>query len=143
MADYGIVLNVNTGSIPQTITAPDTIDNYCSFTGQVNDQTPENFNINVDNGDTLTWSGVSSSNPTTDTVPITEIDYDSGNHLFGNDDLRPATGATTITGTVTGATDPEVDYEEEYIIKFTDKKNGVLWGSYEIDPKITVSASNR
>ncbi len=139
MANHQIQLNVNTTAIPYPATTEQT-DANCSFQGQTNGVTNELFNVDVNNGDSVTWIGVSSSAPTTDTVSITEIDYESGTNVFGSNDLTPESGASTISGTVSNAHDADV---ETYTIKFAVYKNGVLHGNYQIDPKITVSASNR
>jgi hypothetical protein len=132
-----IILKVDTTNIAAPEDPPNNVDEWCSFEGQSNGVTNENFEISVKNTDTITWSGVSTTN-TADTVKITEIDYESGTNLFGTADLLPAAGASAITGTAVNGSNADV---ETYKIKFSVYNNGVLKSSdnssvYQIDPKI-------
>lgn len=138
---HSIILKVDTTDIPAPTEPHDAnnVDPWCSFEGQSAGVTNELFEIEAAIDDTITWSGVSTTN-TADTVKITEIDYEKGTNLFGTQDLYPATGASTITGTVVNGANADV---ETYIIKFEVYNNNVLKSSptssvYEIDPKIKV-----
>ncbi len=134
---HSIILQVDTNAIPIPPTTTALIDANCSFQGNSNGVTNENFVINVANNDTITWSGISVTNPATDTVVITEIDYEDGKNLFGNSDLQAPAGAATITGTIVNAQNNDA---ESYVIKFAVYNSGVLKGTYQIDPKISVRA---
>lgn len=135
MAAHTIILDVDTYYIPLQPTTPALIDAYCSFVGNTDGVTNENFQITVEDGDTITWSGRSSS-MSQDSVKITEIDYEEGIHLLGDSDLSAAPGASTITGTVINGTTAQV---ESYIIKFDVFNGGSFRGSYAIDPKIMIN----
>lgn len=134
MANHSIVLTVNTASIPASPTTKELIDANCSF-GQTSGSNEE-YNVNVVNTDTVTWSG--STSTANHVVYITHIDYESGTNLFGSTDLTPASVGESVVGTVQNAgTSKLVD---TYKILFDVFKNGALWGSYEIDPKITMTS---
>ena len=135
---HSIILKVNTSSIPAPTDPPNNVDAYCSFDGQTNGVSNENFEITVANGDTVTWSGIPDPANAADVVKITEIDYEDGTNLFGTADLYPATGANIITGTIANSSKTDV---ETYMIKFEVYNNNVLKSSgtssvYQIDPKI-------
>ena len=139
--NHAIVLKVNTSTRPAPTNPPGDIDSYCSFEGQTNGVTNENFEISVNNGDTITWSGIPSPANANDVVKITKIDYESGTNLFGTSDLTPTGNANTITGTVANAHSNDV---ETYKIEFEVYNNNVLRSSgtssvYQIDPKIRVN----
>lgn len=134
---HSIVLQVNTTSIPPSPTTTELIDANCSFQGNSNGVTNENFVIIAANNDTITWSGISITNPA-DTVVITEIDYEDGKNLFGNSDLQAPSGASTITGTIVNAQNNDA---ESYVIKFAVYNSGILRGTYQIDPKIQIRAT--
>ena len=139
--NHAIILKVNTSTIPAPTNPPGDIDDYCSFEGQTNGVTNENFEISVNNGDTITWSGIPSPANANDVVKITKIDYESGTNLFGTSDLTPTGNANTITGTVANAHSNDV---ETYKIEFQVFNNNVLKSSgtssvYQIDPKIRVN----
>jgi len=140
MANHTIVLHVNTSSIPASPTTAALIDANCSFGQNKTTTSNEAFNIDVVNNDTVTWYGVSSSN-TNDIVYVTEIDYESGQHLFGNHNLTPASVGVSIVGTVQNAGTEGLI--EQYKIKFSVFKHGSAPGpghEYEIDPKLTISS---
>lgn len=139
--NHAIILKVNTSTIPAPTNPPGDIDSYCSFEGQTNGVTNENFEISVNNGDTITWSGIPSPANANDVVKITKIDYESGTNLFGTADLTPTGNANTITGTVANAHSNDV---ETYKIEFQVFNNNVLRSSgtssvYQIDPRIRVN----
>ncbi len=136
--NHSIILKVNTTGIPAPENPPNNVDSYCSFVGQTNGVTNENFEISVANGDTVTWSGIPDPANASDVVKITEIDYEAGTNLFGTTDLKPIGGAATITGTIANNTTTDV---ETYIIKFEVYNNNILKSSggtsvYQIDPRI-------
>ena len=139
--NHAIILKVNTSTIPAPTNPPGDIDSYCSFEGQTNGVTNENFEITVNNGDTVTWSGIPSPANANDVVKITKIDYESGTNLFGSTDLTPTGNENTITGTVSNAHNNDV---ETYKIEFQVYNNNVLKSSgtsnvYQIDPRIRVN----
>lgn len=135
---HSIVLQVNTANIPPSPTTTELIDANCSFQGNSNGVSNENFVIIAANNDTITWSGISVTNPGVDTVVITDIDYEDGKNLFGNSDLQAASGAASITGTIVNAQNNDA---ESYVIKFAVYNSGVLRGNYQIDPKIQIRAT--
>lgn len=135
MASHLISLQVNTGSITAS-----TIDANCSFEGNTNGVSNENFVIIAANGDLITWSG-RSMDSVNDTVNITEIDYEDGTHLFGTDDLTPtAADPYRVSGTVINANNAD---SESYTIKFDVYNGTVKRGSYAIDPKIQINAGTK
>ena len=90
---HSIILKVNTSSIPAPTDPPNNVDAYCSFDGQTNGVSNENFEITVANGDTVTWSGIPDPANAADVVKITEIDYEDGTNLFGTADLSSGTSS--------------------------------------------------
>jgi hypothetical protein len=135
---HDIILQVNTTTIPAPTNPPGDIDSYCSFKGQTNGVTNENFEISVKNGDKVTWSGIPDPANAADVVKITKIDYEEGTNLFGNEDLTPKKDESTITGTISNGKKAQV---ETYKIEFQVYNNNVLRSSgssavYQIDPKI-------
>ena len=99
------------------------VDTYCNF-GQASG-TNENFTINVNAGDTITWVGV--ANPASVIVTVTQIVYEGNQNVLG--------GNGTINGNV-GHVLPTAGGENEiYKIFFTvSNQRGVL----HIDPRINV-----
>ena len=134
-SNHAIVLQVNTTNIPVPPTTQDLVDANCSFLGNSNGVTNENYEITAANNDTVTWSGVSVSNPV-DKVYITEIDYEDGKNLFGSSDLQAPSGQASITSTIVNAQNNDA---ESYVIKFAVYNNGIFRGNYQIDPKIRIN----
>ena len=135
MASHLISLQVNTQSI-----TPTTIDANCSFEGNTNGTTNENFVIIAADGDIITWSGRSMYS-VDDTVNITDIDYEDGTNLFGTVDLTPTPADPyRVSGTVANASNAD---SESYIIRFNVYNGTTLRGSYAIDPKIMINSGTR
>jgi hypothetical protein len=97
----------------------------------------EEFNISVNAGDTIIWKGVSSSNPETDVVNVTSINYHGGDNVFDSNVLNGNNETPEeVVGVVKTGTNGQV---EKYTIKFTVLNNGNRrGGTFQIDPKITV-----
>jgi hypothetical protein len=122
-----VTLNVNTGQIDNRNLAA-----TCNF-GQAEGITNEDFTIEVNVGDSITWVGVSSSSPGTDLVNITKIKHAKGKDIFGKD-LLPG-NKKNISGKVLTRATGEETYK--YEISFTVTNNGVKRnGTFHIDPKI-------
>lgn len=135
MASHLISLQVNTQSI-----TPTTIDANCSFEGNTNGVSNENFVIIAANGDLITWSG-RSMDSVDDTVNITGINYEEGTHLFGTDDLTPTSADPfRVSGTVINADNADT---ESYIITFDVYNGTTKRGSYAIDPKIMINSGTK
>lgn len=125
-----VTLNVNTGQIDNKNLAT-----TCNF-GQDQNISNENFTIEVNVGDSITWRGVSSTSPATDIVEITKIKYAKGKNIFGKDDLLPGKNKK-ISGKALSKTTAEDIYK--YDISFTVTNNGTKRnGTFKIDPKIIV-----
>jgi len=125
-----VTLNVNTGQIDDKNLAT-----TCNF-GQDQNISNENFTIEVNVGDSISWRGVSSSSPATDIVEITKIKYAKGKNIFDKDDLLPGKNKT-ISGKALSKTTAEDTYK--YDIYFTVTNNGTRRnGTFKIDPKIIV-----
>lgn len=98
----------------------------------------EEFTIDVNLGDTVTWEGVSSNAPSTDVVNIVSINHEGGKNVFDKNVLK-GNGETPekVTGTAITKTDGGEKYK--YKISFTVLNNGTKRnGMFHIDPKIAV-----
>ncbi len=125
-----VTLNVDTGKINK-----DNTSTTCNF-GQEEGISNEEFTIEVNVGDTVTWVGVSSSSPETDVVDITKIKYVKGKNIFGKDlDTKDTGKQKKISAKVLSSTAVEGTYK--YDISFTVTNNGVKRnGTFHIDPRI-------
>jgi hypothetical protein len=125
-----VTLNVNTGQIEKNNLAT-----TCNF-GQPQNISNENFTIEVNVGDIITWQGVSSSAPETDIVEITKIKRAKGKNIFDKEELLPGENKK-ISGKALFQTTAEDIYK--YDISFTVSTNGKKRnGTFHIDPKIIV-----
>lgn len=109
----------------------------CNF-GQNPSISNEEFTIDVNLGDTVTWEGVSSNAPSTDVVNIVSINHEGGKNVFDKNVLK-GNGETPekVTGTAITKTDGGEKYK--YKISFTVLNNGTKRnGMFHIDPKIAV-----
>lgn len=118
------------------ITKPD-VNPYCNF-GQPPEIANEDFTIEVEVGDTVTWQGVSANAPSTDTVDIVSINYEGGKNVFGQNILRGGgEDPETVSATVLYRTEGS-DYK--YKLSFRVYNDGVQRnGVFHIDPKIRVT----
>lgn len=116
----------------------------CYFTSQSPGMDPitsegniEDFNIIVSAGDTIIWRGVSTSNPDSDIVNVSSINYHGGDNVF---DTNVLNGNGEIPEEVLGVVQPDTNGQvEKYTIKFTVLNNGERrGGTFKVDPKITV-----
>ena len=126
MANETITLNVDT-SVNLT---PQNVDSYCNF-GQSSGSN-EDYTTDVSVGDTVTWQGQSSTQPTV-TVNITKIQYDGGSDVFGVSVLNGSGDPETVAGTTQNDTGGD---DETYSIFFTVSNQN---GTFHIDPKIQVN----
>lgn len=131
MANYNVILFVDT-SVNLT---PQNVDQYCNF-GQLSG-TNENYTTTTIVGDTVTWSGRSSSlqppNAPPVTVSITKIQYNGGSDVFQASVLNGTGNPQTVQGTIQNNTGGE---EESYTIFFKVSNQN---GTFNIDPKIQVN----
>jgi hypothetical protein len=127
-----VTLYVDTAGISK----PD-VNPYCNF-GQPPEIANEDFTIDVQIGDTVTWEGVSANAPSTDVVNIVSINHEGGKNVFGRNILKgDGENPEQVTGEVLYRTEGS-DYK--YKISFTVYNNGVKRnGVFHIDPKIRVS----
>ncbi len=125
-----ITLNVSTGQIDKQ-----NLPTTCNF-GQPQNISNEDFTVEVNVGDVITWQGVSSTAPSTDIVEITKIKYVKGKNIFDKEDLVPGQNKK-ISGKALTKTTAEDIYK--YDISFTVTSNGKKRnGTFHIDPKIIV-----
>ena len=127
MANETITLNVDT-SVNLT---PQNVDDYCNF-GQSSGPN-EDYTTDVSVGDTVTWQGQSSTQPTV-TVNITKIQYDGGSDVFGASVINGSGSPETVVGTTENDTGGD---DETYSIFFTVSNQN---GTFHIDPKIQVNS---
>ncbi|MFZ1807068.1 MAG: hypothetical protein WAU36_07605 [Cyclobacteriaceae bacterium] len=109
----------------------------CNF-GQDPSIANEEFTIDVNLGDTVTWEGVSSNAPSNDVVNIVSINHEGGKNVFDKNILK-GNGQIpeSVTGTVKSKTGGGEKYK--YKISFTVTNNGSKRnGMFHIDPKIQV-----
>lgn len=129
---HNVVLRVNT----QDIQNPN-VNDYCSFEGQEPGVSNEDYMIVAAVGDTVVWSGVSTSNPA-DQVIIESINYvgdKGGRNVFGSNRLEGQNG--TVTGVIQNS-DGGTPYK--YMLTFRVLNSGqARQGVYNIDPKIRVN----
>lgn len=109
----------------------------CNF-GQDPSIANEEFTIDVNVGDTVTWQGVSSNAPSTDVVNIVSINHEGGKNVFDKNILTGnGQSPERVTDTVRSKTDGDEKYK--YKISFTVTNNGSKRnGMFHIDPKIAV-----
>ena len=109
---------------------------YCNF-GQGAGISNEEFTIVANVGDTITWRGVSSSAPSTDTVSISAINYEGGKNVFGENVLKDSnSNPGRVSGVVRYKTGNQFC---KYKIMFTVTNSGAKrGGTFQIDPKIEV-----
>ncbi len=109
----------------------------CNF-GQDPSIANEEFTIDVNLGDTVTWEGVSSNAPSTDVVNIVSINHEGGKNVFDKNILKSnGQQPETVTDIVKSRTDGGEKYK--YKISFTVTNNGAKRnGMFHIDPKIQV-----
>ena len=131
MAEVIVTLTVDTSQITVQNT-----DLFCDF-GQGPGISNEDFLIQVNAGDTITWQGVSSVTPL-DEVNITNINHSGGSNIFNHDKL-PGNGRHPEK--VSGAVRNNVKGEtEKYTILFNVFNNGIRRpGIFKIDPNIQVN----
>ncbi|MDZ4716158.1 MAG: AidA/PixA family protein [Cytophagales bacterium] len=113
------------------------INPFCNF-GQPATILNEEFTIDANVGDTVTWLGVSSNAPLTDVVNIVMINHEGGKNVFDKNVLK-GDGKTPerVTGEVKYPTTVTTKYK--YKISFTVINNGVQRnGVFHIDPKMEV-----
>jgi len=127
-----VTLYVNTSEINNQ-----DVNASCDF-GQDSGISNEEFTIEVNVGDTVTWQGVSSNAPSTDVVNIVSINHEGGKNIFDQNVLRSnGQSPERVSGVVKARTDDGKKYK--YKISFTVMNNGEKRnGTFHIDPKIFV-----
>ena len=128
-----VTLYVNTAQIDNR-----NVNASCNF-GQASGISNEEFTIEVNVGDTITWQGVSSNAPSTDVVNIVSINHEGGKNVFDQNVLKSSMedGREKVSAVVRSRTDDGNKYK--YKISFTvinggNRRNGM----FHIDPKIEV-----
>ena len=131
LSNVSVILNVDTTRISK----PD-VNPYCNF-GQPSTIMNEDFTIEVNVGDTISWEGISSSS-SFDAVNIISINHEGGQNIFDRNLLAGDNGnPEKVVGTVLNPTPEGKEYK--YTIAFTVYNNGVKRnGTYRIDPIIKV-----
>ena len=128
-----ITLNVDTGQITNK-----DVGQYCHFTGQPEGTSAEDFTVDVNQGDTIVWQGVSTNAPTTDIVHINSIHHHHGKNAFDQEDISgDDQNSHKISRKALHSTEGQEAYK--YTLSFTVFNNGVRRkGTFHIDPKIQV-----
>jgi hypothetical protein len=129
-----VTLYVNTSLIDNQNTATS-----CNF-GQPEGVSNEEFTIDANVGDTVTWQGVSTNAPQTDRVHIKSINHEGGKNVFGQNVLIGDRGTPEkVVGKVVNKTGDEKKDRFKYKISFTVQNNGQNRnGTFHIDPVIRV-----
>lgn len=114
-------------------------DTSCNF-GQPEEVSNEEFTIDANVGDTVTWQGLSTNAPETDRVNIKTINHEGGKNVFGQNVLIGDRGAPEkVVGKVVSKTGDEKKDLFKYKISFTVQNNGKNRnGTFHIDPVIRV-----
>ena len=126
-----VTLYVNTAQIDNQ-----NVNASCNF-GQDASISNEEFTIDVNVGDVITWQGVSANAPSTDVVNIVSINHEGGKNVFGENIIKSNGQAPeTVTATALYKTEGS---KYKYKISFTvsngvNKRNAM----FHIDPKIDV-----
>jgi len=128
-ANVVITLYVDTARISN----PD-VNASCNF-GQDPNISNEEFTVDVNLGDTITWQGVSANAPSTDSVSIESINHEGGQNVFDQNVLRGNNGV--VTGTARVRTDGGEKYKYKISFKVTNSGSSRN-GTFHIDPKIAV-----
>ncbi|MGB5204095.1 MAG: hypothetical protein WBN63_07890 [Eudoraea sp.] len=130
MENHNIILFVDTANITK-----ENIEERCSFHQGKSKERPGDHSTSVDEGETITWLGLSTSNAN-DVVNITKIEYKGGADLFGRPKLNGDGGyPETVIGTIKNAPKGE----ETYTITFTvyeGNNGGKRNGKFTLDPKL-------
>jgi hypothetical protein len=127
-----ITLNVDTANVDKQ-----DVNASCNF-GQDDSTSNEEFTVQANIGDTITWQGVSTNAPGTDIVNIVSINHEGGKNVFGQNVLRANNNTPQrVTGQVQFATPEGQDFK--YKLSFTVTNNGKQRnGMFHIDPKLQV-----
>jgi len=128
-ANIVITLYVNTAQIDNR-----NVNASCNF-GQDPNISNEEFTVDVNMGDTITWQGVSANAPSTDSVSIESINHEGGKNVFDQNVLRGSNGV--VTGTAKVRTDGGEKYKYKISFKVTNSGSNRN-GMFHIDPKIAV-----
>lgn len=122
--DTSLITNKNTAST-------------CNF-GQPEGVSNEEFTIDANVGDTVTWQGLSSNAPETDHVNIKSINHEGGKNVFAQNVLIGDRGTPEkVVGKVVNKTGDEKKDQFKYKISFTVMNNGKNRnGTFHIDPVI-------
>jgi hypothetical protein len=132
MAHYNVILYVDTANVEQKY-----IDLCCNF-GQAREIPNKDYRIYLDPKDTITWVGLSSTDPK-DRVDIKFIKYEKQNNIFGEAIIPGDNGKPEmVNATVINNTNGE---NESYKIGFQVFNHGKLRqkAAYILDPKIKVN----
>ena len=110
------------------------INKYCNF-GQTDGSSNEDYTIEVNVGDTITWQGVSTSNQA-DVVLIHSVRHHHGKKIFDQDEItgdgkNPKISRKALYSTQGAETN-------KYVLRFVIIKNGKKSEVFQIDPKIEV-----
>ncbi|HEY5692554.1 MAG TPA: hypothetical protein VIS49_13950 [Cyclobacteriaceae bacterium] len=130
-ADVVITLYVDTARIDNQA-----VNASCNF-GQDPSISNEEYTVDVNLGDTVTWQGVSANAPSTDVVNIVSINHEGGKNVFDQNILKGSGNPEKVTAIAKQRTDGGEKYK--YKISFTVLNNGVKRnGTFNIDPKLAV-----
>lgn len=112
--------------------------NAFSNFGQAAGISNEEFTVEANVGDTITWRGVSANAPSTDVVNIVSINYEGGKNIFDQNILK-SNGQSPETVSGVAKTKTEDGKKYKYKISFTVLNSGRKRnGTFHIDPKIEI-----
>lgn len=125
-----VTLNVNTADIDSTNLAT-----TCNF-GQAAGISNEDFTINARMGTLIIWDGLSSNNAAQDKVEILAVTHNNGTNVLGQGQINSAAHTPGIVfGRVNNG---QAGNLQKYDLTFRILNNGVVQGTYTIDPKIQI-----
>ncbi len=130
MGKVKITLSVDTANI-----TPENVESTCSFSdtnGSPKANKPKDFKTSVTLGDKMSWEGEPTDKSTKDSVAITEIVFDGGVNLLGEQKIPGSSGKVSAE-VVAGASGDE----EKYTVNFDVTSNGET-KSYSIDPILDI-----
>lgn len=133
--NHNVILFVDTKNIDKY-----NIEKNSSFDQYNMDQNNPKSKIEVQGGDTITWSGLSISSPN-DKVIITKIKYESDGNIFGRKNLRGncCDDNGKITGTVKNISKEIIETYKIYFKVCEGNNGGMQKVVYRIDPEIKVN----
>lgn len=132
--NHNIILYVDTKNINKH-----NVEDKTSFYQYHKDRSNHDFVVKVKSGDSITWSGLSTSSPN-DKVIITKIEYEAESNIFGRRKLHGECCGDNgrVIGTVRSDTKGESEAYKLYFQVCEGNNGGLKKKVYRIDPQIEV-----